>query len=66
MTQNNLGNALRILGERKRKPLFFKEALEATKAASEAYRDAGMTQYEVYFTDRIGALEAEIAAVNMR
>jgi len=44
----------------------FKEALEATKAAREVYRDAGMVQYETYFADRIKALEAEIAAVNMR
>ena len=42
------------------------EALEAIKAAREVYLDAGMVQYEAYFTDRIQALEAAIAALDMR
>ena len=57
MTQNNLANALQALGERERKPGLFKEVLEVTKAAHEVYRDAGMVQYEGYFTNRIKVLE---------
>jgi hypothetical protein len=34
--------------------------LEATKASREAYRDAGMVQYEAYFANRIKDLEAKV------
>jgi hypothetical protein len=60
LTQTNLGSALQSLGERKRKPCLFKDALEATKAAREVYRDAGMVQSEAYFANRIKALEAKV------
>jgi len=66
MTQNNLGTALQTLGERKEQPKLLGEALEAIKAGREVYLDAGMIQYEAYFADWIEALEAEIAAVQMR
>jgi tetratricopeptide (TPR) repeat protein len=65
-TQNNLGAALRSLGARKRQLQLLKEALEATRAAHEAYRVAGIVRYETDLKDRIEALEAKIAAMDMR
>jgi hypothetical protein len=65
-TQNDLGAALALLSERKAQPQLLKEALEASRAAREVYRAVNIVQYEADLTDRIEALEAEIAAANMR
>ena len=50
----------------KEQPKLLGEALEATKAAHELYRNTGITQYEAYFADRIEALEAAIATLRER
>jgi hypothetical protein len=63
--QRNLGVALAILGEREKQPDVLKQALEASRAAQEVYRNAGMVQDEADLTNRIEALEAEIAAADM-
>jgi tetratricopeptide (TPR) repeat protein len=66
MIQTNLGGALQTLGKRKSDTAYLEEALAAIKAARKVLLDAGMTQYEAYFTDRIETLEAEITAMDMR
>jgi hypothetical protein len=64
MTQNNLGTALSILGERENQAHLLRNALEAVKGAAEIYRAAGMVQYDDYFADRISGLEAEMVAMD--
>ena len=62
--QTNLGIALRTLGLREGSATLLEEALDVTRAAHEVYMDAGMVQFEAYFTDRIVDWEAELAALS--
>ena len=62
MTQNNLGNALGILGERESDPDLLAQALAAIRNSYEMYvKEAGLTQYEDDFLQRMETLEEAIA-----
>jgi len=64
MTQNNLGNAIATLGERKRDPTLLRAALDAMRQSFDVYiKDAGLTQYEAYFADRIARIEEVLAGL---
>jgi hypothetical protein len=65
-TQTDLGAALALLGEREGQPHLLKEALDASRAAQEVYRAVSIVHHEADLTNRIEALEADIAAADMR
>jgi Tetratricopeptide repeat len=56
-TQNNLGNALRTLGERESGTTRLEEAVTVMKQAWNVYREVGKEQYQVAFESRLKAIE---------
>ena len=62
-TQTNLGTALASLGERVQREDFLSDALQAIRQAQAGYVDAGFSQYDEYFADRIEVLGTAIIAV---
>ena len=56
-TQNNLGAALSRLGVRENSLERLQQAKDAIQSASTLYREAGLSQYEAYFEERLNALE---------
>ncbi len=62
MTQNNLGAALKALGDRENGTELLRQAAEATRAAWDLYHNAGMTHYDAHFQSRIADIEALIAS----
>ena len=62
MTQNNLGTALRTLGERAHDQVKLEEARKAVDAAFEAVMQAGQEHYKRYFEDRLCEIDRQLAA----
>ena len=62
MTQNNLGNALGILGERESGTERLEEAREALGLAWRVYQKAGIVQYDPSFRTRLKAVDDVIAS----
>ena len=61
MTQGNLGSTLEILGRRESSVKYFYASLEATKNAYHVYvKEAGQSQYENHFVERIAEIETAI------
>jgi hypothetical protein len=56
MTQNNLGTALRTLGERESGTERLEEAVSVIELAHSIYREADMLQYEAYFQSKLETL----------
>ena len=65
-TQNNLGTALRTLGERTKDDAKLREARTAISAAFEVFMQAGQEQYRDYFEDRLREIDKQIAALQAR
>jgi hypothetical protein len=61
MTQNNLGTALWMLGERTGDALQLKEAREAIAAAFDVVMQAGQEQYSADFEKRLSEIDRKIA-----
>jgi hypothetical protein len=61
MTQNNLGNALRTLGEREGGTRRLEEARAAIGMAWDVYREAGMGRYDPSFETRLRPIDDLIA-----
>ena len=57
MTQNNLGIALAVLGEQEGNIERLHQAKSAIQSAHTFYREAGYSQYDAYFEERLGELE---------
>ena len=53
MTQNNLGNALRTLGERKADTVHLEEAVDAYRAALEVFTGEGSPRYRGLVQDNL-------------
>jgi tetratricopeptide (TPR) repeat protein len=66
MTQNNLGNALQALGERRSDLAVLDAARAALAAAWEMYRAAGQEAYDAYFEQQLAAIDRVIAARTIR
>ncbi|MGI9506599.1 MAG: hypothetical protein ACR2RE_26455, partial [Geminicoccaceae bacterium] len=65
MTQNNLGETLKILGERTCRKDQLDAALEAVRNAAEVFLDeAGMMHHEDAFKQRIAEIEAAITRLS--
>jgi tetratricopeptide (TPR) repeat protein len=61
MTQNNLGKALELLGVRNKDAELLHEALRVTKQAYLIFvKDAGQSQHEPYFQERLKAIQQHI------
>jgi tetratricopeptide (TPR) repeat protein len=63
MTQNNLGTALTSLGKREEDVSKLHEARRAIEEAWGVYREAGMNQYDGYFSRRLKEMDELIAAL---
>jgi tetratricopeptide (TPR) repeat protein len=60
MTYNNLGTTLWALGERESGTARLKEARDAFELARLGYREGGMPGYNVWFEDRLKALDKRL------
>ena len=64
VTQNDLGTALQILGERRQERTDLAAALSAMKGAADVFlNEAGLKHYEGSFRARIEAIEASLSAM---
>ena len=63
-TQNNLGTALLMLGERTGDVAMLRDALAVVRNAYEVLvKEAGYLQYEAYFVERLERIRAEANAM---
>jgi hypothetical protein len=61
MTQNNLGQALELLGVRNKDAALLHEALRVTKQAYFIFvKEAGQSQHEPYYQKRLQAIQQHI------
>jgi hypothetical protein len=63
MTQDNLGNALWMLGERTGNASKLKEARDAIAAAFEVFMRAGQEHRRANFEARLGGIDHKIAGL---
>jgi hypothetical protein len=61
MTQDNLGTALRLLGERTGDALKFKDARNGIDAAFNVFMQAGQEHHRAYFEARLNEIDGKIA-----
>ncbi|MBN9346942.1 MAG: hypothetical protein J0I48_12200 [Devosia sp.] len=60
-TQNNLGNALKTLGERVMSRQVLVDARSAITNSWDVYREAGYQQHDAYFANLIATVDAALA-----
>ena len=61
MTLNNLGTALKTLGERESGTARLEEAIQAFEGAQNVYRKARMLGHESYFENRLNTVRKLLA-----
>ena len=65
MTQNNLGKALKALGECEKSIDLLKEAKTSLQSSHSFYLEAGYTQYDGYFGDKLNEIDRFIAELSV-
>jgi len=66
MTQDNLGTALSMIGERTEDGSKLKDARSAIGAAFEVFMQAGQEQHRAYFEKRLSKIDRKIADLRQR